>query len=105
MTAHEISTDIPGDHKGKTRMLTDIPGNLRNNQNGPGRRPPGLNFFTDMHGEAGMCSRTTEMGYTDNKDASRTTRTGFIDRFVVSHTALETTERHFLMNDRLYKAT
>ena len=43
-----------------------------------------INFFADMHGHAGMCPRTIWTGFTDDKDASRTVRTGFTDRFVVS---------------------
>ena len=39
----------------------------------------------------------------DDKDASRTIRTGFMDRFVVSHDTPEFTERHFLMDESLYK--
>ena len=41
------------------------------------------------------------MGFTDDKDASRTIRTGFTDRF--SHDTWEVTETHFLMDDSLYK--
>ena len=43
------------------------------------------------------------MGFTDNKDASRTIRTGFTDRFVVSHDTCKVTERHFLMDESRYK--
>ena len=41
--------------------------------------------------------------FMEDKNASRTIRIGFTDRFVVSHTTLEVTERHFLMNKSLYK--
>ena len=43
------------------------------------------------------------MGFTDDKDVSRTNRTEFTYRFVVSHDTGELTERHFLMDERLYK--
>ena len=43
------------------------------------------------------------MGFTDEKDVSRTIRMGFTDRFVVSHATREVTERHFLMDKSLYK--
>ena len=43
------------------------------------------------------------MGYTDEKDASRTIRTGFTDRIVVSHDTRELIERRFLMHESLYK--
>ena len=56
-----------------------------------------------MHGEARLCSRTIGMGIQIMRTPPG--QQGFMERFVVSHTALETTERHFLMNDRLYKAT
>ena len=36
---------------------------------------------------------------------SRTIGRGFTDRFVVSQAAGEATERHFLIDDRLYTAT
>ena len=39
----------------------------------------------------------------DEKYASRTIRTGFTDRIVVSHDTQELTERRFLMHERLYK--
>ena len=39
----------------------------------------------------------------DNKDASRTIRTGFMGKFVVSHDTLEVTERFFLMDESLHK--
>ena len=48
------------------------------------------------------CPRT--IAFTDDKDASRTIRTGFTDRFVVSHTTQEVLERHFLMDENLYKS-
>ena len=41
-------------------------------------------------------------GYTDDKDASRMIRTGFTDRFVVSHGTQEFMERRSLMDERLY---
>ena len=43
------------------------------------------------------------MGFTDDKDASRTIRTGFTDRFVVSHALGEITERRFLTDESIYK--
>ena len=43
------------------------------------------------------------MGFTDNKDTSRTIRMGFMDRFVVSHDIREVTERRFLRDESLYK--
>ena len=43
------------------------------------------------------------MGFTDEKDASRTIRTGFMDRNVVSHDTRELTERCFIMHESLYK--
>ena len=43
------------------------------------------------------------MGFTDNKDASKTIVTGFTDRFVVSHDTREFTERCFLMDQSLCK--
>ena len=39
----------------------------------------------------------------DNKDASRTIRKGFMDRFVVSHDTREVIKRCFLMDESLYK--
>ena len=57
----------------------------------------------DMHGYSRRCILTTEMGFIDDKDASRTIRTGFMDRFVVSHDTREFTERRFLMDKSLYK--
>ena len=50
-----------------------------------------------------MCPRAIGMGFTDNKDASRTISTGFTDRFVVSHDTWEVTERCFLMDESLQK--
>ena len=46
---------------------------------------------------------TIGTGFTDNKDTSRTIRTGFTDRIVVSHDTWELTERRFLMGESLYK--
>ena len=43
------------------------------------------------------------MEFMDNKDSSRTIRTGFTDRFVVSHGTWEFTKRCFLMDKSLYK--
>ena len=43
------------------------------------------------------------MGFTDDKDTSKTIRTGFTDRFAVSHETWEVTERCFLMDKSLYK--
>ena len=42
-------------------------------------------------------------GFTDNKDASRTIRMGFTDRFVVSYDTQEIAERRFLMDESQYK--
>ena len=39
----------------------------------------------------------------DNKDASRTIRTGFMGKFVVSHDTLKVTERCFFMDESLHK--
>ena len=39
----------------------------------------------------------------DDKDASRTIKTGFTDRFVVSYDTREVTERCLLMDKSLYK--
>ena len=50
-------------------------------------------FFADMHRHSRMCPRTIGMGFTDDKDASKTIRTGFTDRFVVFHALQELTER------------
>ena len=57
----------------------------------------------DMHGYLGIDPRTIWMGFTDDKDTSRTVRTGFTDRIVVSHDTRVLTERHFLMDESLYK--
>ena len=43
------------------------------------------------------------MGFTDDKDASRTIRTGFTDGSVVSYDTREFTERRFLTDKSLYK--
>ena len=43
------------------------------------------------------------MGFTDDKDASRTIRTGFTDGIVVSHDTRQLMERCFLMDESLYK--
>ena len=43
------------------------------------------------------------MGFMDDKDASRTIRMGFTDGIVVSHDTREFTERHFVMDESLYK--
>ena len=43
------------------------------------------------------------MGFTDDKDTSRTIRTGFTDVIVVSHDTREFTERRFLMDESLFK--
>ena len=56
-----------------------------------------------MHGCLRICPRTIGAGFMDDKDASRTIRTGFTDRFVVSHDTRELMERHFLMDESLYK--
>ena len=51
----------------------------------------------------GTCPRTIGTGLMDDKDASRTIRMGFTDRFVVSHDNREITKRRFLMDESLYK--
>ena len=43
------------------------------------------------------------MGFTDDKNTSRTIRTGFMDVIIVSHDTWEITERRFLMDKSLYK--
>ena len=43
------------------------------------------------------------MGFTDDKDASRTIKTGFADVMVVSHDTQEFMERRFLIDETLYK--
>ena len=43
------------------------------------------------------------MGFTDDKNTSRTIRTGFTDVIIVSHDTWEFTERRFLMDKSLYK--
>ena len=40
--------------------------------------------------------RTIGMGFTDDKDITRTIRTGFTDGIVVSHDTRQLTERRFL---------
>ena len=42
-------------------------------------------------------------GVTDDKDASRTIRMGFKDRFVMYYATREFMERRFLMDESLYK--
>ena len=39
----------------------------------------------------------------EDKEASRTIRTGFTDRFMVSHTSWEFTKKCFLMDESLYE--
>ena len=56
-----------------------------------------------MHGHSQTCPRAIGTGFMDNKDASRTISTGFTDRFVVSHTTWEVTERRFHMDKSLYE--
>ena len=58
-----------------------------------------------MHGHTLICPSTIGMGFTDYKDASRTIRMGFTDRFVISHALRDVTERLFLMDESIYKAT
>ena len=53
-------------------------------------------MFTDV-------SPDNRDGVKDNKDASRTIRKGFMDRFVVSHDTREVIKRRFLMDESLYK--
>ena len=43
------------------------------------------------------------MGFMDDKDTSRTIRTGFTDVIVVSHDTGKFMERCFLMDESLYK--
>ena len=43
------------------------------------------------------------MGFTDDKDVSRTIRTEFTDTFLVSHNTRELTETCFVMDESLYK--
>ena len=61
------------------------------------------NLSTDMHGYLQIYPRTIGTGCTDDKDTSRTIRTGFTDRIVVSHDTRELTERRFLMDESLCK--
>ena len=56
-----------------------------------------------MHKYLRMYPRTIGTGFMDNKDASRTIRMGFMEKFVVSHDIREFTERHFVMDESLYK--
>ena len=56
-----------------------------------------------MHRHLPTCLRTIETGLMDDKDAARTLRMGFVDRLVVSQATQEVTERHFLMDESLYK--
>ena len=49
------------------------------------------------------CIQTKGIGFTDDKDASRTITMGFTDVIVVSHTTREFKERRFLMDESLYK--
>ena len=56
-----------------------------------------------MHGYLQIYPQTIGTGLTDDKDASRTIRTGFTDRIVVSHDTREITERRFLMDKSLCK--
>ena len=44
------------------------------------------------------------MGFMDDKDASRTIRTGFTDIFVASRALREVTDRRFVMDESIYKA-
>ena len=56
-----------------------------------------------MHRHSHTCPRTIGTGFTDDKDTSKTIRTGFTDRFVVFHATREVMERSFLMDKSLYK--
>ena len=56
-----------------------------------------------MHGYLRIEPQTIGAGFTDDKDTSRTIRTGFTDRIVVSHDTWELTERRFLIDKSLYK--
>ena len=53
-----------------------------------------LRICTDIYGSI----QTIGTGFMEVKDASRTIRTGFMDRIVVSHDTRELTERRFLMD-------
>ena len=55
-------------------------------------------IFTDIHGYSRRCIRTIGMGFMDDKDVSRTIRTGFTDTFLVSHNTRELTETSFVMD-------
>ena len=61
------------------------------------------NLSVDMHGYLQIYPWTIGTGFTDDKDASRTIRTGFTDRIAVSQDTQELTERRFLMDESLYK--
>ena len=50
-----------------------------------------------------MHPRKIGTGFTDDKDASRTIRMGFTDRFVVSHALRGVMERLFLTDESIYK--
>ena len=52
---------------------------------------------------ARRCIQTIGMEFTDDKDTSRTIRTGFMNVMVVSHNTQEFTERCFLRDETLYK--
>ena len=97
--ARKISTDIPGGCSEAVRMPLEVNEHCR-----PTHRPVGIgNYSADMHGYLQIYSRTIGMGFSDEKDASRTIRTGFMDRIVVSHDTRELTEKSFLIHGSLYK--
>ena len=48
-----------------------------------------------MHRYSWRCIQTIEMGFTDDKDVSRTIRMGFMDSIVVSHNTKQLTEDAF----------
>ena len=63
----------------------------------------GNEIFLRIYIHSLMCPRTIGTGFMDDKDASRTIRMGFTDRYVVSHAPCEVTERRFLMDESIYK--
>ena len=52
-----------------------------------------MKFVCDMHGYSQIFPRTIGTGFMDDKDTSRTIRTGFTDRILLSHDTWEVTER------------
>ena len=68
----------------------DIPGNPTVQSEGSWKKVTEVKFSC---GYARTCPRTIGTGFTDDRDASRTIRTGFTKRFVVSHATREVTKR------------